>query len=291
MGGCGVAASREAAAIWINPAQLARMSSPQLSFMHGLWVEGVSVDQLAVGHPTPIGSLAGAFASVRAGSIDAYDASGNLTGKFSPSDISVTGAYAFSWNMLALGAAGTWLKSDLADGVGTTAEAFDAGASLTPYSPLTVSVAVLHLGTALDYGSKSQSLPMTIRGGGSFDMTQFGATVAAEAVKPADGGLVIRIGAEKGFAAGRGLDISLRGGWRGGAPTGGTSGLSAGGGLRWRPLLTDSDDPTSSRIQGFSGVEQEAGSGYRIAAVGVDYAWTPMGELGSAHWFSVALIF
>ena len=63
--------------------------------------------------------------------------------------------------------------------------------------------------------------------------------------------------------------------------TGEDAGLvAAGGGLHWHPA------------QGFAGRGgAEKRKTYFVSAVRVDYAWTPMGELGEAHWFSFGLVF
>jgi hypothetical protein len=252
--------------------------------MHGIWVEGVSVEQFAVAQPTKYGSFAGGFTAMRAGSYDMYNAAGTATGKYSPGDMSVSVAYAFGWKMLAFGVAGSWLKSSLADGVGAASGAFDAGVSVTPITPLTVSVSALHMGGSFKYGSGAESLPMTVRGGAAFSFGKTGLTAAAEAVKPADGNMEIRAGAEEEFAAGKELMVAARGGWKNGAPQGGVAGLTLGGGIRWYPDKSDPDEGDA-----FTSTDGE--TGYRIGAIGVDYAWTPMGELGNAHWFSIALIF
>jgi len=283
MGGCGETGRGEAAAVWINPSLLARLAQPQLSFMHGMWVEGVSVEQCAVGQPTGYGSFAAGFTAIRIGSIDTYNSWGTPTGKYSPGDMAVSLAYALGARMLTFGVAGSWLKSDLAEGVGATTMAFDAGASVVPFPPLTVSVSALHMGGSLKYGSRTASLPQTVRGGASFAFGKTGLTAAVEAIKPADGIHEIRAGAEEEFTAGKGFMVAARGGWRNGAPEGSMSGLTLGGGIRWYPGK-DSDESNQPG-------EADGEVSYLIGAIALDYAWTPLGELGNAHWFSIALIF
>ena len=284
MGGTGVAEIREPAAIWINPAQLAWLGAPEISFMHGVWVEDVALEQLAVAMPTPFGRFGGALTVLRISDIESFDASGNLTGTFSPLDLSLTGAYAYAFGDLAFGVAGTYLRSKLASDARATAFAGGAGVSFTPQPALTISVAALHLGSALKFDQKAASLPVTIRGGASYLLPAYGVTLAADAIKPRDGDLSVHVGAEERIPLREELSVNVRGGWRSRAPSGGSvSGATAGGGLLWQP------------VKGFGGSRRVREFGeersHPVRAIRLDYAWTPMGELGAAHWFSVALIF
>lgn len=283
MGGAGVAAIKEPAAIWINPAQIVRLKTPGMSFMHGVWLEDVALDQFAVGLPIPVGFVGGALTLVRVQDIQSFDASGNPAGTITPSDLSLTAAYALSVGKVAVGLAGTYFRSELADDARATAFAGDVGASVRPVPELTISVSALHMGSTLKFDAQKAQLPMTIRGGAAYAVPAYGVTAAADVVKPLKNEVSVHLGLEERVTLHRDVSLNVRGGWRSRAPTGRLSGVAAGGGLLWHP------------VHGFAdrGGEEDAGQGksYFVSAVRVDYAWTPMGELGEAHWFSFGLVF
>jgi hypothetical protein len=283
MGGAGLADLRDAGAVWANPARLAALAAPELSFMHGAYVQGVSLEQLAVGGPTRWGALGGGVTLLRVGSIDSYEAGGASSGVISPSEQAVSAGWAWPGGTWSAGAAATWYRSQLAADAKADAFAGDVGASVTPVPMLSLAAAVQHLGTGLDYGGKTAALPMTIRGGAAVTLADLGLVVAADGVMPSDGNLSIRVGAEKGLVVRSDVSVAVRAGWRSSAPAGGVSGLAAGAEVLWHPAggFNDSD------VAGI-GTSPE---GRGVTAFRLIYAWTPLGELGAAHWFAVALSF
>ena len=148
---------------------------------------------------------------------------------------------------------------------------------------LSLAAAVQHLGTGLDYGGKTSSLPVTIRGGAAVTLADLGLVVVADGVKPSDGDLSVRAGAEKSFAVRSDVSIAVRAGWRSGAPQGSLSGLAAGADVFWHPD-GGFNDPALAGIG-------ESPEGRGVTGFRLSYAWTPLGELGDAHWFAVALSF
>lgn len=283
MGGAGMADLSEPGAIWVNPARLAGLRSPEAGFMHGTWVEGVAVDQLAIAGPTRWGAFGGGVSLLGMGSIQSYDSSGAEAGSFSPGEQSYSLGWAWPGGMWSAGAAVSYYRSELASDAHASAWSGDAGVSVTPSPIVTAAVSVQHLGTGLDYGGKSASLPMTIRGGAAVSPANLGLVVAADAVKPSDGNVSIRAGAEKSFALRGDVTALVRAGYRTGAPTGGMGGLAAGAEVFWHP---------ESGFGGFSHPAPDvAERQYPVQGLRISYAWTPMGELGDAHWFAVALSF
>ncbi len=287
LGGAGMAALEEPAAIWVNPAQIARLDNYALSLMHGIWVEDVMLDQVAVVIPAPVGRFGGALTYLRVNDIETFDATGRSTGTFTPNDLTVTGAYAMVSGPLVFGVAGKYVQSELASDVKATALALDAGISFTPMPNLTIAAAGLHLGSTLEYDRASARLPATIRGGVSYLLPKSHVTLVSDVVKPIDGDVVAHLGVEKGVEFRKTFGLDLRAGWHNGAPRGSLSGASAGCGVRWIP---EAGITESESLYG-SGGEVDGARSYPIKGVRVDYAWTPMGELGVAHWFSLLLSF
>ncbi len=284
MGGTGVAGLEEPAAIWLNPAGIARQKEGGGSFMHGAYLEGMAMEQLALAVPTPIGSVGGAISALRVGETDVFNNAGTREGTFSPLEVAITGAYARVIRMAVLGAAVSYLHSQLAEGVKTSGVSVDIGASANPVPDLSVGASVQHLGSSLEYVGESAAIPLTIRGGISYRMKTAGLILASDVVKPSDEALSLRIGLEENMEAGRNMVLSARGGWRSGTAAGSLSGLTAGGAVCWYPKEDFLRRPEGSDDSVWP-------SRYRLSGISVEYAWTPLGDLGQAHWFSFALIF
>lgn len=284
MGGAGAAAAADAGAVWLNPANLGWLAAPELAFLHGQYVADIGVNDLAVAMPVPRGVAALGAAWTGMGSIDSYNALGTNVGTFSPGEVAVTAAWGYGSKFWAAGVGLGWARSELAADARATAWSGDAGVSGRPMPGLTVGAAVQRIGGTLTFDREGAKLPMTVRAGGAFVLPMVPVTVAADAVKTGDEDLSIRGGAEYRREVKPGLDARVRAGWRTGTPTGGVSGLSAGAAVTWRPEggFIDRD---------FQRLDESGGMDWSLAAIRIEYAWTPMGELGSAHWFSLGLLF
>jgi len=282
MGGGGMADVAEPGAIWLNPAELARQQTPATSFLHGAWVQGVALEQLAVASPTPLGTVGGAVMMLRAGEIAGYDATGASTASISPADTLGSLAWATAVDRYTVGAAASYLSSQLADDAKASAFALDAGGSAQVLPELAVSAAVQHVGGRLTYAATGARLPAMIRAGGAWALPAYRMTVVLDAVKPQDGSAGLRAGAEERLIVRNDLSLAVRAGYHTDGPRGGAAGATAGAGFDWHPA------------GGFGGdvrTPVEEPKSYLVKAVRVEYAWTPLGELGAANWFSVALIF
>ncbi len=285
MGGAGAADLREPGAIWVNPAQLAGLEGAGAGvFLHGLYVQDVAVDQLAIAVPTALGTFGGAYGSMRMGEIEALDRLGSPAAlPLSPQDWTAGGAWAGRVGAFAAGASAWYLRSELAPGADAVAYAGDFGGSWTPIPAFAAGLAVQHLGSGLDYGGKAAALPLTIRLGAGFRPARTGLTLVADAVKAGGTAIALHAGAEERLTLAPGWWADLRGGWRTGAPSGGSAtGVSAGAGVDWRPA------DTGARLASASDEPYER---FGVSGVRVDYAWTPLGELGQVHWLSFSLAF
>ena len=283
MGGAGLADLREPGVIWANPGGLAALAAPELSFMHGMYVQGVSFEQLAAGTVTGWGAFGCGMTLLRVGSIDSYDNNGMPAGSFTPDEQAFTAGWAWPGGMWSAGASATWYRSQLASDARASAFAGDVGARVTRTPMLSLAAAVQLLGTGLDYGGESASLPLVIRGGAALRLADLGIVVAADGVMPSDGNLSVRAGAEKSLAVRSDVAVAVRAGWRTGAPEGSLAGLAAGAEVLWHPEAGFTDRAVTSIGESPEG---RGVSGFRLS-----YAWTPLGELGDAHWFAVALSF
>ncbi len=286
MGGAGVAEQKGPNAIFTNPAQLAREDRGGGSFTHGIYLEGTSLEQLAVSVPTPAGSFGIAMSAFRVGEIESYDNSGTPLGTFSPWDLSLSAAYAYPLGPVAVGGLVSYLQSELAPGSRARGFCADAGVSACPLPDFSVGISLQHMGTPLEYDREANALPLTIRAGASYELDEAGLVFVSDVMKPKDESASIRMGVNKAARVGETVGMNLRAGWRSGAGGGGVAGLALGGGISWRVVEDFMDWPARVRAVG-----EKSPPNYRISLACVDYAWTPMGELGQAHWFSFALMF
>ena len=257
-------------------------STPEVAFVHGAYIGGVSLEQLAVGGLTPVGAFGGGMRLLRMGDIDSYDKDGLSVGSVSPAQQALSLGWAWPGGSWSAGVSGTYLRSQLAADAKADAWAGDAGANVILTPGLSIAAAVQHLGSGLDYGGKSANLPMTVRGGVAYEVTDIGLLVAVDGVKPADADLSVRAGAEKSLALRSDVTAAVRAGWCGGTPQGSLTGFSAGAEVFWHPS-GGFVEPGAARF------ETETRS-YWVSGIRVAYAWTPLGELGTAHWFSVSLV-
>ena len=285
MGGTGTAGLNEPSGVWINPALVDRIGGAGVSFMHGSWIESVALDQFSVAYPAPLGTVGVGLATLRVGEVKTFDSLGYQTGVISPNDLMVTGAWALpvmksSGLGLTVGGGVTWLKSELMAGAEASTASGGLGACVSPVRDLSFAVSVMHMGPGLKYDRKAASLPATVRAGGNYRFLKGNAAVALDVVKAVGDDLSVRGGGEYTVAAGPDVSLSPRVGYKTGGPQGSLSGLSVGAGISWRP-------PAASLGEG----SQPESTIFTLNVFRVDYAWTPMGELGSAHWFTFILLF
>jgi len=284
MGGTGSALVSDPSAIWTNPGQIAGLAAPEFAFTHGSYVEDVSLNQMVFAGPLQIGAVCAAVTMVDMGGIDSYDASGAASGTVEPKDSAITAGYAVEAGQAGVGGSLTFINSQLAPDAKATAVAVDFGGRYTVLPELTLSAAAQHLGPAMKFGTKTSSLPVVVRGGVSGVLLSGKLRLAGDVLKPSDSAAVMLAGAEVSQDFSGDVSLSLRGGWKSVAPKGGNAAISAGGGLRWRPRVPLGKDE-----------DMEAAFGARdtltLSGIRVDYAWTPMGELGTAHWLSFSLAF
>ena len=284
MGGTGSALVSDPAAIWTNPGQIAGLSVPEFAFTHGQYIEDVSINQMVFAGPVSVGVVCAALTMVEIGAIDSYDASGAASGTIEPKDSAITAGYAVEAGKAGLGGSLTFINSQLDSDAKANAVAVDIGGRYAVRPDLTVSAAAQHLGPSMKFGTKNSSLPMVLRAGASGVGLSGRLRLAGDVVKPADSGVVLLAGAEVSQDFSGDVSLSLRGGWKSVAPKGGNAGISAGGGLAWRPRVPLGKD-----------ADMETAFGPRdaltLSGIRVDYAWTPLGELGTAHWLSFSLAF
>jgi hypothetical protein len=192
----------------------------------------------------------------------AYNSLGDASGKFTPNDIAVQGAWSGRFSGVLAGAGLKIIRSSISAAAGMAA-ALDFGAQIPHVTdlgegPVDVGAALSNLGTSIRVGGVSAPLPLSLRAGGLWHVNR-AVNSAVDVVLPVDDDPYVSFGLE-GILAQTGWKGFLRFGYNQGSARGvdGLAGLTAGGGL---------DFPK----------------------VRFDYAWVPFGELGTTN--RIALVY
>jgi len=261
MGGAFSTITGQAEALWTNPAGLASLPAPQALFTHFAWIAGLTTDQACMALPLS-GTTALGLAFTRNAASDTYrDAQGNEGASFDISENTVSLAWAGDMGVWAWGVGGKLVQQNVeADsGYGFMA---DVGLVYTlPDSRFRVAVAAQNLGFAPRAGNGPDvSAPITLRGGVSEEMDEHLRAVQEYRLGMDGSSGSVLLGAEGTAHLSSALG-ALRAGYDlGQASLGGDTGLTLGGGLRYRGLQ-------------------------------FDYAWSPVNALGAGHRISLTYWF
>lgn len=260
MGGVGVGLGADAYSLAYNPAWLSRLGSHEAGFSHARWLEGIRYQDLVYAAPTRYGGLGVRLQHLNYGDIQAYDDAGAAAGGLSAGDLLLGIGYAkaFADGRLSGGFAGKFAEERIGDARARTL-LFDAGLAASPWEegrlePLTLGLAVTNLGQAVRFDRESEGVARAVSGG--------------VGVKLLDDALAA------------GLDLRVLGGR---SPT-----FHLGGEywLRRELALRAGLEPQADQGFGLS-----AGLGFRIGQAEINYAFSPMGDLGLTHHVGMILRF
>lgn len=239
MGEAATTVSTDATALYWNPGSMVRLENQSVTFMHAATVEETSYDYVAYARGQESSAWGVGVQYFSAGDVPGTDNSGNETGSMTPQDLAVTGGYARKIHGYGLGISAKYIQSKLVDTAQTVG--VDAGA-LSPQfwgERLRAGLAVSNLGGRITYDDESVSLPLVVRGGVEAKPWK-GWTGAVDAVAPKGEDLYWALGGEYRQAVGKGMSLSIRGGYNGRTSAGGNAeGLSVGLGFGWKKLTVD----------------------------------------------------
>jgi hypothetical protein len=266
MGGTGGAVASDASALFLNPALLVSISAGAASFMHARLFETLDHDTLGYVHR--VGSNAGIGIGVQylsAGKIPETDEMGFETGgTMRPRDLAATIGYSQRFpNVLSgfsVGGAVKYIDSRLAGSAATVAT--DIGMVTDPMGRKNIRLAFVaqNLGGKLKFDDEPAPLPLNFMFGSCWSIGR-NWSVAVDLNLPRDNEPSISAGVERVFTSGR--DWVFRG-------------------------MAGVNSRTIGDIPG-SGFSAGVGGGFR--SVGLDYAFSPYGDLGSVHRLSLSVGF
>lgn len=262
------AAATGARALFYNPAGLSALKGPELYLSHARWIGETGYSGLAFARKAGSGAFGFAAAYLSGPPIDKYDKFGNDLGEtYSASDIAAAVGYCPRTDTaVAFGVNLKYIRSSLEDET-ASAPALDAGLRWTAAKDkLVFGAALQNLGGELKYAGAGDPLPLTIKAGGQYSVAiqkgrgqRMDLAFFSDASYLRDSGAALGAGAEFTSAYDKDHRFALRAGYKT-AANGDASGVSGGIGLE-------------------------------AAAYTVDYAFAPMGGLGTTHKFSVTVKF
>lgn len=268
MGGAAAAVVEASESMFWNPAGLARLGaeSPQeVSLAYSQLLETTYSGGVAYSRPLgPQGALGAGLVYFSQSSLTAYNAQGDATGSFTPTDFAVSGGYAYRFGVADVGGALKIVRSSLAEVSGTSA-AVDVGAQALHVAdigdgPLDVGGSFQNLGPPLKLGSVASPLPFAIDTGVMWHASPY-ANMAIDLHFPVDQDAYVSFGLEGVYAQ-----------------------------PKWKGFLRLGYDQSHSRdVDGLAGIT--GGAGLDLQKLRIDYAWVPFGDLGVTNRISLAFRF
>jgi hypothetical protein len=274
MGSVSAAAGLGAEAVFLNPASLSRLepeSPSEVSLEYDALLESSYAGTAAYARPLGRkGAFAAGLVYASQGAQTAYNAVGDATGRFTPSDLALGGWYSHRLGAVAVAGGLKIIRSALADRSGTTV-ALDFGLLARHVTeigegPLDLGLALQHLGPPLNLGGTADPLPLRLRAGSVWHVSPtFDA--ALDVNLPVDADPYASLGVETRIPASRvgsskPWSISVRGGY---------------------------DQNRARGVEGLTGIS--TGAGFDFSSLRIDYAWVPFGDLGSVNRITIAFRF
>ncbi len=267
MGGAQTAVAEDISAIYSNPAGLIQISRLSAMFMRSQYVEDINYQYAAYAHRLSFDSvIAGSILMTDIGSIDNTDISGNKLGTFSPQDQVFTLAYSkgiieFSDKDtdVSMGIAYKYINSKILNKAKATA--FDFGVMTYNFTaiPYKLSILMQNLGSGLRYDEESVPIPLTFKVGASINPFK-NLMFATDLVMPKNNSSYFVVGAEISSQTNEQTRFAVRGG------------INT---LRMKDKVGGANFGLGMVLKFFS----------------IDYAFVPMGDLGTTHRISLTFDF
>ncbi|MCX5781888.1 MAG: PorV/PorQ family protein [Elusimicrobia bacterium] len=250
----------DSTAIFWNPAGLSRIQGTSFSFMHALWFENISYDWISFAGPTKFGTFGGAVQYLSYGAIKKTDSTGTEISDFTPSDLALSLSYGKNFSGVLLGTTIKYISSRIEQTA--TAYAFDAGAKiLLGYEDkFALGLCVQNFGTTMKFEETEEALPFSIKAGCSYKVNDEW-LLALDLNSAIDNDPFFCLGSEYTTEITNDARLSARAGY----------------------------NPRTQNIPGFTNFT--FGLGVDYGGYIFDYAFVPLGDMGTAHKFSFSIKF
>jgi len=271
MGQAFVATADDANAVYWNPAGLCQMGGTHITAQYDVFIETVRYDYFAIGSKVSNDAALGAGVKlVSTGTDPGTNADGTPSGLNvgeSYMDIDLAGAYRVSYNF-DLGLTVKYISKNLASANTASDFAVDIGGLYhTPVPHLTAGFNLQNIGPGMKFYQVADPLPFNVKVGVAYKMFEDNFTVDYDMNFPNDNAISANLGGEYWYKD------TLVG--------------------RFGYQFQGTIDQNQVGIGGKAGLY--LGAGVKIAAfknyIGLDYAWTDDGFLGSNHHFALDFYF
>jgi hypothetical protein len=269
MGGAMSAATNDSSSLYWNPAGLAQVPRMSASFMHAQYVSDIVYETASYAQRINDAAVLGAGVRyLNGGSITQTDTGGNSVGSFSPSSYVAE----FGWGQsiydlsdnemdVAMGVTARTIHTDLgiASATGFGADFGVQSRFYTNASSYDVGLVIQNFGTGERFDQARDSMPLRVRFGGAVKPVK-SLTLTGEGVFPINDNPYAAAGVEDAFDVERGVKAVLRGGL----------------------------NSETYKSLGFAST-LSLGVGLELNNFSFDYAFVPMGVLGTAtHRLSIS---
>jgi len=266
MGGASVALAKDIDALYYNPAGLVGLKTGGggATLSHTVWLEGTSVEYVGFGYKFSKSIALGLAATMfNSGSMDKTDNTGANIGTFGMTSTVIAPVVSMRVSKsVAIGISAKMIQESIDNASGSTF-GVDVGGlikNIGGNKRICLGFVVQNAGSGLKVDKETSSLPMNIKVGTGYNLDKL--NLGVDISMPSDEGVGVNLGCEYALfqdAAG-GLYA------RAGVATAKMADLGAMGGLA-------------------------LGVGYNTKVVKFDYAFSPAGDLGTAHRVSMGLNF
>jgi hypothetical protein len=248
------AVADDSSATYWNPAGMIRLAGPAMNMTHNSYIDSSSADHLSFAFPLSAKSFFGiAVQHISAGEIKEMDENAVEVGDFTPRDVVFSGSYAYRLKPFAIGITGKFIRSTILDSAYTGA--IDVGILSAPLisNHWRSALVLTNLGGKLKYEAEAEDLPVEFKFGNSWKITK-GWLATCDLIFPKGRSVYSGVGTEYVFGVADFMDLSLRTGFF---------------------------SRNKERSIGSDGYR--FGAGIQFRSFGLDYAFSPYGDLGDSH--------
>ncbi|HBU69307.1 MAG TPA: hypothetical protein DEE98_02875 [Elusimicrobia bacterium] len=240
-----------------NPAGLVQINEAQQTFMHTLWLDGISIDYIAYAERLgPRSALGAGIEYLTSGDIDRRNKYGNLVGTYYAYDL--MGAVSYAHKIGKNISLGTTLKyvSEKIEMESATGIAVDFG-GLYKFSKMQIGLSVQNLGQEVRFRTSPFPMPLVLKAGISYKPIST-LVLAVDVDSPIIEPISYRVGCEYQAFRVKNTRLFLRGGFK---------------------------TNVISYLDSLAGLS--LGTGLRCNEWQVDYALVPYGQFGETHRISL----